>query len=132
MAWKYLNANPLKKRTGDCVVRAIAFATEQPWDRVYWDLCDKGFLRAEMPSWNSTWWDLLKDYGFKRHVIPDTCPSCYTVDDFCRDHPRGKYVLFIPYSSEQSGHVVSVEDGNVFDTWDSSKEVPLVYWKKEV
>jgi hypothetical protein len=131
MAYVYLNLNPLKRNTGDCVVRALAFATNRSWDDIYWELCEKGFERAEMPSWNSTWWDVLKDLGFTRHIIPDTCPSCYTVDDFCKDHPEGKYVLFIPYSSEQSGHVVAVEKGNVYDTWNSTKEVPLAYWRKE-
>lgn len=131
MAYVYFNLNPLAKHTGDCVVRAIAFATKRTWDDVYWELCKKGFKRAEMPSWNSTWWDVLKDLNFRRYVIPDTCPSCYTVEDFCIDHPYGRYVLFIPYSSEQSGHVVAVENGNVYDTWDSTQEVPLVYWEKE-
>jgi hypothetical protein len=131
MAYVYFNLNPLAKHTGDCVVRAIAFATKRTWDDVYWELCKKGFKRAEMPSWNSTWWDVLKDLNFRRYVIPDTCPSCYTVEDFCIDHPYGRYVLFIPYSSEQSGHVVAVENGNVYDTWDSTHEVPLVYWEKE-
>lgn len=131
MAWIKTNLNPLGKRTGDCVVRAIAFATGQSWDATFWDLCDKGFLRGEMPSWNSTWWDLLKDKGFKRYVIPDSCPSCYTVADFCREYPEGKYVLFIPHSSGGAGHVVAVEDGNIYDTWNSSGEQPLVFWRKE-
>lgn len=131
MAWIYFNLNPRKKRTGDCVVRAIAFVTDQSWDDTYWELADKGFDLAEMPSWNATWVALLKDKGFRRRIIPDSCPDCYTVEDFCRDYPHGKYVLFIPYSSEQAGHVVAVENGNVYDTWDSSQEIPLVYWEKE-
>ena len=132
MAWIFFNANPLEKRTGDCVVRAIAYATNQTWDDTYWDLALKGYDLAEMPSWNATWWALLKDKGFRRHIIPDSCPDCYTVDDFCRDHPKGKYILFIPYSSADVGHVVATENGNIYDVWDSSQEVPLVYWEKEV
>lgn len=132
MAWIRLNINPLSKRTGDCVVRAIAFATGQTWDDTYWELCRKGFERAEMPSWNSTWWDLLKDKGFRRFIIPDTCPECYTVSDFSKDHPKGTYILFIPYSSESAGHVVAVKDSNVYDSWNSLREIPLAYWKKEV
>ena len=131
MAWIYFNLNPDEKRTGYCVVRAISYATEQSWDQTYWDLAELGFMRAEMPSWNPTWFDYLKKKGYKRHIIPDTCPDCYTVDDFCRDHPSGKYVLFIPHSSEEAGHVVAVDRGNVYDTWDSTQEIPLVYWEKE-
>lgn len=131
MAYVYLNLNPLEKNTGDCVVRALSFALNQTWDETYWQLCEKGFERAEMPSWNSSWWALLKDKNYKRYVIPDTCPDCYTVEDFCHDHPEGRYVVFIPHSSDQSGHVVAVEDGLVYDTWDSTQEIPLVYWRKE-
>ena len=131
MAYVYLNLNPLHKHTGDCVVRALSFALNQSWDDTYWQLCRKGFDQAEMPSWNSTWWGLLKDKNYRRYVIEDSCPDCYTVEDFCHDHPDGRYVLFIPHSSEQSGHVVAIEKGNLYDTWDSSQEIPLVYWRKE-
>lgn len=131
MAWIKFNLNPLEKKTGDCVVRAIAYATDQSWDQTYWELAEIGCERAEMPSWNPTWWELLKRKGFRRHVIEDTCPDCYTVNDFCRDHPKEKYVLFIPHSSDNAGHVVAVENGHIYDTWDSSMEVPLVYWSKE-
>lgn len=129
--WVYLNLNPYGKRTGDCVVRACAFATGQSWDRTYTELCDEGFDRKEMPSWNPTWWNYLKHKGFSRHIIPDTCPDCYLVADFAEDHPRGVYVLFIPESSEGAGHAVVVANGDWFDTWDSGGEAPLAYWRKE-
>lgn len=131
MAYVYYNVNPLEKHTGDCVVRALSFILKQSWDDTYWDLCRKGFERAEMPSWNSSWWSLLRDKGFTRHIIPDTCPDCYTVEDFSKDHPKGRYIVFIPHSQGGSGHVVAVEKGNIYDTWDSSNQIPLVYWEKE-
>lgn len=56
---------------------------------------------------------------------PNTCPDCYTVADFCADHPRGVYVLAL------SSHVVCAENGSYFDTWDSGNEIPLFYWAKE-
>ena len=34
------------------------------------------------------------------------------------------------YSLYQS-HVVCVEDGKYFDSWDSGNEIPLFYWEKE-
>ncbi len=128
--WVYLNLNPLEKRTGDCVVRACAFALGQSWDRTYNELCDEGFERKELPSWNATWWAYLKHKGFRRHIIPDSCPDCYQVKDFTEDHPFGMYVLFIPFSSEGVGHVTVVENGVLYDTWNSSYEVPLAYWQK--
>lgn len=131
MAWVYRNLNPRGKTTGDCVVRAIAYATDQTWDETYWGIVEEGFLRAEMPSWNSNWWAYLEKQGFKRHAIPDTCPMCYTVKNFCNDHKKGKYVLFIPNTEHGIGHAVAVRDGNYHDTWDCGDEVPLVYWERD-
>ncbi len=45
--------------------------------------------------------------------------------DFAAEHPRGEYILAL------SGHVVCVEDGIIFDTWDSTGQIPLYYWFKE-
>ena len=130
MAWKYLNKNPLGKHTGDCVVRAISTAMNRSWGEVYMDLAELGYERAEMPSWNACWWAYLKWQGFSRHIIPDTCPDCYTVEDFCIEHPNGTYILFIPNSSENAGHVVCTKNGTAFDIWDSTQEIPLAYWEK--
>ena len=79
----------------------------------------------DMPSSNRVWEEYLKRHGFKRTLLPDTCPMCYTVRDFCYDYPRGKYLLAI------GTHVVAVENGDYFDTWDSGDEIPLFYWRKE-
>lgn len=122
MAYVYLNLNPLEKHTGDCVVRALSFALNQTWDDTYWELCKKGFERAEMPSWNSSWWALLKDKNYRRYIIPDTCPDCYTVEDFCKDHPNGTYVLGTGH------HVVAVIDGDYIDSFDSGSDIPIYYY----
>mgnify|MGYP007038282472 FL=1 len=62
--------------------------------------------------------------GYTMKPIPDTCPDCYTVREFCKDHPMGTYVL------GTGSHVVAVRDGNYFDTWNSGDEVPIIYWRK--
>ena len=94
------------------------------WDYVYAGTAFKGFLRKDMPSGNSTWGAYLDRMGYVRRGIPDSCPFCYTVKDFCKDHPRGKFLL----SLDQ--HVVTVVDGDYYDTWDSGNEIPFYYWMK--
>ena len=39
--WVRCNPNPLGKETGDCVIRAIAVATNQSWREAYWALCER-------------------------------------------------------------------------------------------
>lgn len=119
-----INPNPEKNLTGDCVIRAIALTTDHSWDYVYLDLFLLGFDEKDMISSNNLWDDYLYQHGFKRYVIPNDC-RCYTVRDFCRDHPRGTYIL------ATGTHVIAVIDGNYFDTWDSGNEIPIYYFKKE-
>ena len=122
--YREYNPNPRGKRTGDCVVRAIAKITDQDWDQVYINICAQGYEMAEMPSTNSVWGECLRDLGFQRDTIPNTCPNCYTIKDFCRDHPRGKYAV------ATGTHVVAVVSGCYFDAWDSGNEVPTYfYWR---
>lgn len=121
----YYNPNPFASRVGDCTVRAISKVLDQEWEQTYIDLCLYGLLQGDLPSSNSVWGKYLREKDFKRHIIPDTCPNCYTVKDFCYEHERGVYLLAL------NGHVVAVIDGDYFDTFDSGSEVPVFYWTKE-
>ena len=122
---KYYNPNPQAARVGDCVIRAVSFATGQEWYKTYLDLCVYGLINCDLPSSNAVWGRYLRDRGYRRRMIPDTCPACYTVRQFTEEHPDGTYILAI------SGHVVAVRDGDYYDTWDSGDEVPVYYWEKE-
>ena len=122
MAYIYYNVNP--NNTGDCVIRAISKALNQTWGETYWDLCDMGYLMMDWGNNNRVWDSYLRDCGFIRKVIPDTCPNCYTVRDFCIDNPYGVFVL------ATGNHVVTVIDGNYYDSWNSGNEIPIYYYTK--
>lgn len=123
--WVNYNPNPARTRVGDCAIRAVARATEQDWQSAYSALAVKGYEMSDLPSANNVWGAYLREKGFRREIVPNTCPDCYTVRDFCADHPRGVFVLAL------DGHVVTVVDGDHFDTWDSGGETVLYYWYKE-
>ena len=122
--WIRWNSNPNWKRTGDCVLRALSIATGYSWERVYIELCLQGFMMADWGNSNSVWGAYLSGRGFHRHTIPNTCPECYTVWDFCQDHPFGTYIL------STGNHVVTVIDGAYIDSWDSGDEVPIYYYER--
>lgn len=126
MNYIYRNNNPMKKRTGDCVINAISTALDKTWEDVFMGLAQVGLLIYETMESNATWDLYLRNHGFTRHAIPDTCPDCYTAFDFCKDHPFGTYVL------GTGNHAIAVVDGCVFDTWNSLNEIVIVYYKKEV
>lgn len=126
MSYAYYNPNPTNKSVGDCPVRAFSMALEQSWEQTYVELALKGFCLGDMPNADSVWGPYLRDCGFTRHLIPDSCPDCYTVTEFAADHPKGTFILSMP-----GRHVLCVRDGQWFDSWDSGGEIPVYYWTKE-
>lgn len=121
----FVNQNPQNKLVGDCTIRAISTALNQEWQETYIGLLIEGYIMYDMPSANRVWGNYITQKGFKRQVLPTECPTCYTVKDFCDEHPHGTYILAI------SGHVVAVIDGNYYDTWDSGDENPIYYWERK-
>ena len=87
--WIRCNPNPLGKQTGDCVVRAIAIATDRSWRETYRALCRAGEIRADMPNSNAVWNEYLKEMGARQFLLPESCPSCITVRAFCSDTRKG-------------------------------------------
>ena len=124
MGFIYFNPNPQQKVVGDCTIRAISLLTEQDWKQVYISLTLLGFEECDMPSSNAVWSKYLINLGYERKIIPNTCPFCYTIKDFCEDNPHGKFLL------ATDAHVVTVINGNYFDAWDSGNQVPIYYWFK--
>lgn len=124
MAFIYYNPNPKQKIVGDCTIRAISLLTDQDWIETSIGLALTSILECDMPSSNAVWSKYLFENGYVRYAIPNTCPYCYTVRDFCKDYPVGKFLLAI------GKHVVTVIDGDYYDTWDSGDQVPISYWLK--
>ena len=123
--WKAYNPNPTGRMVGDCAVRAIAKALDTDWETAYSLIAANGYAMGDMPSSDSVWGAVLRQNGFYRTTIPNTCPNCYTAEDFCRDNPVGVFVLGF------GGHVATVQDGVLFDSWNSSREVPVYYWYRK-
>ena len=98
---------------------------DEPWDKIYTDLSVLGFEMKDLLDSNAVWGKYLNRNGYRRHVIPDTCPDCLTIRDFCRDNPNGKFLL------ATGTHVVTVIDGDYYDTWDSGDKIPIHFWKKK-
>lgn len=123
--YSYFNENPHGKNVGDCTVRAISKATDKGWGETYLAMAVQGYLEGDMPSANAVWGAYLLRIGYRRYIVPDTCPDCYTVGRFADEHSEGTFILAL------SGHVVCVQDGVIYDSWNSENEIVLYYWQKE-
>lgn len=123
--WVEYNPNPTGRKVEDCAIRAISKALDTDWETAYAKLCLNGFAMGDMPNANSVWGALLRQNGFYRESIPNTCPDCYTAEDFIRDNPKGTFVLGF------GKHVATAVDGKLFDSWNSLNEVPQYYWYRK-
>ena len=122
--WIRANPNPCRQEEPDCVVRAISIATGRTWDEVHWDLCVLSHEHCTMPSVNWLWELYLRQNGFEKFLLPESCPACITVREFARLHKEGTYVL------GTGTHAVCVKDGNYIDSWDSGDETPTVFFRR--
>ena len=122
--YKYYNPNPAGRNVGDCAIRAIAKALNLSWDEAYDLVTAAGKRMADMPSSDSVWGAVLRSNGFYREALPNVCPDCYTAEDFCRHNPVGTYVLGF------GGHVATVKNGTLYDSWNSSYEIPQYFWTR--
>lgn len=122
----HYNPNPAGKDVGDCVVRALCKVLDiDDWRSVFLKICIKGYEFYDMPSSNSIWELVLFDHGFKAAVLPNTCPRCYTLKQFCIDYPVGRYLV------ATGTHVIAVIDGDYYDTGDSGNEIVTYFYYKE-
>lgn len=120
--WIKYNSNPVGANTEDCAIRAVSVALNVSWDEAFDMIAKMAKNMATTMNANAAWGAVLRQHGFKRAVIPNTCPDCYTVEDFCKEHPEGVYVL------GTGTHAIAAIDGNYIDTWRSGNEVPQYYW----
>ena len=125
MAWKYYNPNPTGRSVGDCAVRAVAAALDISWEEAFDLIAENAFQMGDVMSADSVWGSVLRQNGYYRMAIPNNCPDCYTAADFARENPDGTFVLGF------GGHVATVKDGAIWDSWDSSREIPQFVWYRK-
>jgi hypothetical protein len=123
--YMHYNPNPCGRMVGDCSVRAISAALGLDWEEAFDILSEFARNMCDMPSSDQVWGAVLRANGFYRQALPSHCPDCYTVEDFCEDYPQGIFVLSF------GGHVATVIDGDLWDSWDSSQEIPVYYWYRK-
>jgi hypothetical protein len=121
--FKEFNAHPKGIKTSDCVVRAIATATNTDYLECRRDLNRK---KRELgySSYKDTkfLYEYLKDYPRLIFKAVKGEPRVKGTD-FTQLHPKGSYVL------KMAGHVVACIDGVILDTWDCTYRSVYTAWE---
>lgn len=123
--WRMYEPNPVRTGAIDCAVRAISKALDLSWEKAYVLLAVNGFLMGNDPAADEVWGSVLRQHGFRRYMVPDTCPDCYSVEEFCAEHPYGIFVV------KSENHVATVVDGVLYDSWPSQDKTVIYYWTLE-
>lgn len=126
MSDRYIFVNPNRegKFVGDCVIRALCVILLLDWDSVFLRLSMLAHEMADMMDSNVVWGRFLNIYGYIQKPVIDRGLGCYTVYDFCIDHPKGKFVLCT------GTHAIAVVDGFYYDTSDVGDESVIFYYEK--
>ena len=122
--WIEYQNNPVGRKVGDCAVRAISKALNMGWEAAYIALVINGLQMGDLPSSNSVIGSVLRQHGFRRMNLPSDCPDCFTVADFAEENPEGVFV------AGTGNHVVTIINGNWYDSWDSGAEPIQFVWHR--
>lgn len=123
--FRQYNPNPSGLMVDDCAIRAICCLEGMFWEDVALQLFVKSMELYDVQTSQVVFNAYLKKIGYTKNQIPNTCPDCYTVNDFCVDHSKGKFIV------ATQTHVIAIIDGDHYDTWDSSQEPILWYWVRK-
>ncbi len=124
--WYKYNPNPKSRNIGDCTLRAYCAAYGIDWGRAF-------DIASGVAKENSSMIQYVADKVLTEHFNAqvDETYKCkakdrITVNEFAMSHPYGIYVLHV------RSHMVTVKNGEYWDSWDSGdKKVDKIYIVKK-
>lgn len=121
------NANDKQQNVGDCVARSISFATGQDYNTTLHKLQQLA-RNLVYDSYRNTrvFQAMMNTLGLREQKIAD---MEIDVASFCEDHPEGTYLLIVGKKAGDKSHAVCISNGDVYDSWDSQKQLIASYWQ---
>lgn len=139
------NANPHKRITGDCRIRAISTATGVPYNDVVMDLAMIQIKTGYDQCTNQGIDILMEEYGWEKKKQPRKKDGTkYTGKEFCKVQQKwlkdkemygnewDDGIVISPkiFCNIGGHHEVAIVDGKVWDIWDSTGGCIGNYWVK--
>ena len=125
MNYQFYNPHPQQKRVRDCVKRALTLATGKDYKQVSLELNRlKKETGAKEFNSNENWKEYVKRLGWEKLSFPAIKGQPrMNGHTFTENYPMGTYLL------RMAGHLVTVKDGVLYDTWDSRDKCVYNAWK---
>ena len=122
------NAKDLEDKFGDCSIRALTKFFGREWIEIFNDLVAYAQKNQCMPNMLPNIQEYLADKNvpYEKTYKPKAWHK-ETVLDFAKAHQEGKFILYcrVGYGT----HLVAVEDGAYYDTWDCGDRIVYGYWE---
>ena len=119
------NANPKNKKTGDCVIRAISFATNTKWEVIYRNLSEQGIKKGLMINDSKNWKRYLETLEYEIQKLPRRPNNQrYTLEEFCDEIAEDNKTYIVNIAN----HLTVVKNKNLYDTWNCCKKYVGNYW----
>lgn len=124
--WIEYNPNPCgNEKATDCVIRSYCAAEDLEWDAAYKLACEAGKNLGCMPNDSQATNEVMvNEFGYTRHKISKELRGI-TVNEFACRYNKGIFVLVVP------SHMVTVIDGEYYDTWDCGDKKVRAFYTKE-
>lgn len=123
------NKKDLKDKQGDCAIRAITKFFDISWLEAFDSLVVFARETQQMVNSLPNIKLLMEDKNVPYvSVYKPKAKKKMTVKDFAKEYSTGKYVVYVRVG--YGTHLVCVDNGKYFDTWDCGDRYVYGYWKK--
>ena len=109
------------KDVGDCVVRAIAVATDRDYKEVVEDTWKFSRKYGCPINWKDVYVPYLESIGWEKV----SSPKFKGKKAKAKDLPKGRYIM------RQANHLSALVDGVIHDIWDTSNKMVYCYYRKK-
>ena len=130
--WVYINMNKRDKRVGDCVARALSLAYNMDYDEAKKELLAlKKDLNYGSWKYSPVWKTFMQNHEGDNRQDELTPAAETTVAELADQNHNGTLVVLCrdPNPKKKGTHLVTLIDGNIYDSWDSSNWIVKNYWK---
>lgn len=121
------NANPKNWNTNDCVIRAIAVATQQDWLTTFDKLYEIARKKCRMLNSRETYNRYLKEKGFeKMKQEKNGFGKSINIHELINRYPDSILVISC------RNHLTVAIKGILIDTWNAGYQTSGVFYKKDI
>lgn len=126
----FYNANPKNRITGDCVIRALCTAMNEPYEKVYRELFEFSMQKKYMLNDKKCYEKWLESKGWVKKAQPRKSDNTkLTGKEFCEMAQQYTFNYPSRMIAKIGGHhIVAIVDGKVQDIWNSTSGCIGNYW----